>query len=167
MSGTPGVAHFLNVLDAVSTVGGENVTEQSSSVLSNKSLEHAWAIPEPFGETSKKVKKSQKCDPRILVLFSSKKVEKKYARAEIPADKGGRYWSHFLTPGNPGPTTGIWLKMVSNALRCFQRYFKISRRTQRETRLVYGISPSTLKNPISPKNLTSPLENKKSNKRRS
>ena len=58
ISGTPGVAHFLNVLDAVSTVGGENSTEQSSNILSNESLEHAWAIPEPFGATSKKVKKS-------------------------------------------------------------------------------------------------------------
>ena len=29
ISGTPGVAHFLNVLDAVSTVGGEGSTEQN------------------------------------------------------------------------------------------------------------------------------------------
>ena len=40
ISGTPGVAHFLNVLDAVSTVGGENFTEQSSNILSNESLGH-------------------------------------------------------------------------------------------------------------------------------
>ena len=40
ISGTPGVVHFLNVLDAVSTVGGENFTEQSSNILSNESLEH-------------------------------------------------------------------------------------------------------------------------------
>ena len=36
-----GVAHSLNVLDAVSTVGSENFTEQSSNILSDESLGHA------------------------------------------------------------------------------------------------------------------------------
>ena len=33
---------------------------------------------------------------------------------------------HFLTPGNPAPTTSIWPKLVSNGPRCFQRYFNQS-----------------------------------------